>query len=228
MIRNKAKKKESQMISTYEHALKLENEGRFLAAFPLFKECLNDRNYDYGDILFHCGWCTESTEIEDRQLALSFYKKAAKEATHPVCKMNSSFRAGWILMHLNKNTDAIEWLKNAVQIGHSEGEFNSIYSEALYWCAVDLEAESRYLDAINLYRAVEGISDQLNPESRYREIISLTAIGNYSEAYSLCKTFSEPIPGGFSEERYSELIKLVEKEKNLLEYCLNNETNFSN
>jgi tetratricopeptide (TPR) repeat protein len=228
LIRNKAKKIESQMISKYEQALKLENEGRFLAAFPLFKECLNDRNYDYGDILFHCGWCTESTEIEDRQLALSYYKKAAKAAAHPVCKMNSSFRAGWILMHLNKNIDAIEWLKNAVQIGHSEGEFNSIYSEALYWCAVVLEAENRYLDAINLYRAVEGISDQLNPESRYREIISLIAIGNYNEAYSLCKTFSEPIPGGFSEERYAELKNLVKKEQNILEYSLNDELSFSN
>jgi len=216
------------MISTYEHALKLENEGRFLAAIPLFKECLDDKNYDYGDILFHCGWCTESTEIADRQLALSYYKKAAKKAAHPVCKMNSSFRAGWILMHLNNNTDAIEWLRNAVQIGHSEGEFNSIYTEALYWCAVALEAEGRFLDAINLYRAVKGISDQLSPESRYREIISLIAIGNYSEAYSMCKTFSEPAPGGFSEERYEELKKLVEKERDILEYSFNDDTYFSN
>jgi len=214
------------MISTYELALKNERLGYFLVAFPLFKECLYDRNYDYGDILFHCGWCTENTEIADRQLALSYYKKAAEEATHPVCRMNSSFRAGWILMQLNNTTDAIVWLKNAAQIGHAEGEFNSIYTEALYWCAVALEAESRYLDAINLYRAVKGISDQLNPESRYREIISLIAIGNYSEAYSLCKTFSEPVPAGFSEERYEKLKKLAKKEQNILEYSFNDETYF--
>jgi len=122
--------------------------------------------------------------------------------------------------------DAIVWLKNAAQIGHAEGEFNSIYTEALYWCAVALEAESRYLDAINLYRAVKGISDQLNPESRYREIISLIAIGNYSEAYSLCKTFSEPVPAGFSEERYEKLKKLAKKEQNILEYSFNDETYF--
>ncbi len=216
------------MVSKYELALKMERMGYFLVAFPLFKECLDDKSYDYGDILFHCGWCAENAAISDRQLVLSYYKKAAKEAAHHVCKMNSSFRAGWILMHLNKNTDAIEMFKNAVQIGHSEGEFNSIYTEALYWCAVTLEAESRYLDAINLYRAVKGISDQLNPESRYREIISLIAIGNYSEAHSLCKTFSEPVPGGFSDERYEELKKLVEKERDILEYSFNDETYLSN
>ena len=208
MIRNKAKKKESQMISTYEHALKLENEGRFLAAFPLFKECLNDRNYDYGDILFHCGWCTESTDIEDRQLALSYYKKAAKEAAQPVCKMNSYFRAGWIQMHLKNYSNAIELYKNAIETGHSEGEFNSIYSNALYWCAVSLEANKRFLDAINLYRAVEGISEELNPESRYREIVLLVSIGRYSEAHNLCLSFNQPAPDGFSEERYSELKNL--------------------
>jgi tetratricopeptide (TPR) repeat protein len=204
------------MISTYELALKMEKRGYFLVAYPLFKECLNNRKYDYCDILFHCGWCAENTEIVEKQLALSYYKKASEEATHPVCRMNSSFRAGWLLMHLNKNAEAIEWFRNVVQIGHSEGEFNSIYSNALYWCAITLETSKRFLDAINLYRVVRGMSKELIPESRYREIASLNAVGRYSEAYNICKSFDQPVPGGFSEERYCELKNLVEKEKNYL------------
>jgi hypothetical protein len=73
-------------------------------------------------------------------------------------------------MHFNRNQQAIEAFKNAIQIGHSEGNYESIYQEALYWCAVCLESEKTYLDAIYLYRAVQDISILLNPESRYREI----------------------------------------------------------
>ncbi|MBT8386490.1 MAG: hypothetical protein KJO12_03685, partial [Ignavibacteria bacterium] len=180
------------MISIYEQALKLENEGRFLAAFPLFKECLDDRNYDYGDILFHCGWCVENTKIADKQLAIHYYLESAKLSSNPVCVMNSNFRAGWIQMHLKNYSNAVELYKNSIETGHSEGEFNSIYSNALYWCAVSLEANKRFLDAINLYRAVSGISEELNPESRYREIVSLVSIGKYSEAHNLCLSFNQP------------------------------------
>lgn len=216
------------MISIYEQALKLENEGRFLAAFPLFKECLDDRNYDYGNILFHCGWCAENTKNEDKQLAIHYYLESAKLSCDPVCIMNSNFRAGWIQMHLKNYADAIELYKNAIETGHSEGEFNSIYSNSLYWCAVSLEANKRFLDAINLYRAVKAISEELNPESRYREIVSLISIGRYSEANTLCKTFSGQAPAGFSIDRYAELKKLVKREKDILEYSLSDELSFSN
>jgi tetratricopeptide (TPR) repeat protein len=216
------------MISTYELAIKMENEGRFLAAYPLFTECLSINGCEIGDVLFHCGWCAENTKTTDKQLAIHYYLESAKLSCDPVCKMNSNFRAGWIQMHLKNYTDAVELYKKAIETGHSEGEFNSIYSNALYWCAVSLEAVSRFLDAINLYRAVQGISEELNPESRYREIVSLVSIGRYSEAHNLCLSFNQPAPEEFSDERYTELKNLVEKEQDILEYSLNDELNFSN
>ncbi len=206
------------MNPTYELALKMERKGYYPVAFPLFKECLNANSCEIGDVLFHCGWCVEHTKESDKQIAINFYLESVKLSTDPVCVMNSYFRAGWIQMNLKKFSSAIELYKNAVEVGHSHGEFNSIYNNSLYWCAVSLEANKRFLDAINLYRAVSGISEELNPESRYREIVSLISIGRYSEADILCQTFSQPAPSGFPEYRYSELKKLVEREIDILEY----------
>lgn len=216
------------MNSTYQLALKMEKEGYFLVAYPLFKECLHRREGETGDVLFHCGWCAENTKIADKQLALSFYMEAINSSCSTVCTMNSYFRAGWIQMNSKKFSEAIDLFKKAIELGHSQGEFNSIYTDALYWCAVSLEASKRYLDAINLYRAVRGISKQLNPESRYREIVSLVSIGRYSEAYNLCLTFNQPAPDEFSTGRYAELKELVKKELDILECCFNDDTYFLN
>lgn len=224
----KIKRKESAVASKYELALSMERMGYFQVAYPLFKECLSLSQCEIGDVLFHCGWCAENTNIADKQLAIQHYLESVKSGTDPVCIMNSYFRAGWIQMHFKKYTNAIELFKNAIEKGHSEGEFNSIYNNSLYWCAVCLESTNRYLHAINLYRAVRGISEDLNPESRYREIVSLISIGRYSEANILCKSFSQPAPKRFSEERYLELQKLVKREQDILTYSFDDESHVLN
>jgi tetratricopeptide (TPR) repeat protein len=215
MVLQKAKK--------YELAIKFKQAGYFKVAYPMFRECLEDRNLDYGNILFECGWCVEHLDDVDNSLAVSYYLRAGKESADPLCRMNGFFRAGWLLMHFNRNEQAIEAFKNAIQIGHSEGNYESIYQEALYWCAVCLEAEKRYLDAIYLYRAVKDISILLNPESRYREIKCLLAIGLFNEALKLSKSFNVLPPPGFSVKRYNELKSLAEEEGSFLsEYYFSN------
>lgn len=205
-----------QKVKKYELAVKFEQAGYFSVAYPMFRECLEDKDLDYGDILFECGWCVEHLDDVDNSLAVSYYLRAGEESADPLCRMNGFFRAGWILMHKQRNEDAIEAFKYAIQTGHSEGNYESIYQEALYWCAVCLESENRFLDAIYLYRAVQDFSTILNPESRYREIKCLLAVGLFNEALQLCKSFNVLPPTGFSVERYNELMKLVEEEKILL------------
>ena len=217
MIHQKAKK--------YKLAIKFKQAGYFKVAYPMFRECLEDKDLDYGNILFECGWCVEHLDDVDNSLAVSYYLRAGKESTDSLCRMNGFFRAGWLLMHFNRNVQAIEAFKNAIQTGHSEGNYESIYQEALYWCAVCLESEKRYLDAIYLYRAVKDISILLNPESRYREIKCLLAIGLFTEALQLFDSFNDLPPTGFSVERYNELMNLVEEEKILLNDCYSSTLN---
>ena len=122
-------------------------------------------------------------------------------------------------MHFKRNEQAIDAFKSAIQIGHSEGNYESIYQEALYWCAVCLESENRFLDAIYLYRVVQNISEALNPESRYREIKCLLAVGLFNDVLNLCESFKVLPPQGFPLERYNELKNFAEKEKSLLDDC---------
>jgi len=214
-----------QKVKKYELAVKFKQAGYFKVAYPMFRECLENRELDYGNVLFECGWCVEHWDDVDNSLAVSYYLRAGKESADPLCRMNGFFRAGWLLMHFNRNEQAIEAFKNAIQIGHSEGKYESIYQEALYWCAVCLESENRFLDAIYLYRAVQDISTTLNPESRYREIKCLLAIGLFSEALQLCKSFNVLPPPGFSTKRYNDLKILVEDEKTLLNDCYSSTIN---
>jgi tetratricopeptide (TPR) repeat protein len=214
-----------QKVKKYELAVKFKQAGYFNVAYPMFCECLEDRDLDYGNMLFECGWCVEHIEDVDNSLAVSYYLRAGKESADPLCRMNSFFRAGWLLMHFNRNEQAIEAFKNAIKIGHSEGNYESIYQEALYWCAVCLESENRFLDAIYLYRAVQDISTTLNPESRYREIKCLLSIGLLNEAFQSLDSFNDLPPKGFSTKRYNDLKNLVDDEKTLLIDCYSSTLN---
>jgi len=205
--------------SKYELALNFENSGYFLPAYSLFKECLNERKNDLGDLLFHCAWCIENINTSDKRRSVSYYLLAAKLASDVVCRMNAYFRAGWILRHLEENSEALNAFSRAIEIGHSEGIFNSIYNDALYWFAVTLESDNKFLDAIKIYKAVSSLSDELNPESRFRELHCQIAIGKYPEAIELCKSFELPPPPGFSGERYSEIKDMANREKSKLEIC---------
>lgn len=208
-----------QKTTKYDLAVKFVHAGYFKVAFPMFRECLEDNDLDYGNVLFQCGWCVEHLNDVDNSLAVSYYLRSGKESTDTICRMNGYFRAGWLLMHFKRNEQAIDAFKSAIQIGHSEGNYESIYQEALYWCAVCLESENRFLDAIYLYRVVQNISEALNPESRYREIKCLLAVGLFNDVLNLCEGFKVLPPPGFPLERYNELKYLAEKEKNFLDDC---------
>ena len=206
-------------LSKYELACRFEESGFYKVAFSMFRECLVEKKYEQGVIMFKCGWCLEHTEDAYKNLTIAYYLGAGKNASDADCRMNGFFRAGWLLMHLNKNTEVIEAYSKSIGVGHAEGIYNSIYSEALYWCAVCLERESRILDAIELYRTVTIISPRLKPESLYREIYCNISIGRYNEAIQLSKEFGFEPPAEFSIARYNELKEIVQKEQTTLTAC---------
>ncbi|GBD88467.1 hypothetical protein BMS3Abin03_02403 [bacterium BMS3Abin03] len=109
--------------STYNLAIKFENEGFFKVAFPLFLECFKDEKIDRGDLLFHCGWCAEQSSEIEKHKAIEYYLRAGEMCDNIITKMNSYFRAGWIFLHDQKYKDAITAFKYAIETGHQEAEF---------------------------------------------------------------------------------------------------------
>lgn len=210
--------------SLYQQALQYEQETDYTRAFNLFNECLERQHYDRGDLLFHCGWCLEQEKNRDMRQALSFYCEAAEVSENITCKMNSFFRAGWLLMHEKEYHNAEKYYLRAVRLGDDTAVQDNIYQNSLYWLAVCLEAQGQYLLALKWHRTVQDISAALNPESRFRKIHCLNQIGSYAEALDVCKSFEKPPPAGFGKIRYQELRTLAKRERQILEACLTEES----
>jgi len=100
--------------SLFEHAMKLESKGNYLEAFNIFEFLLDSSEHDKGDLLFHCGWCLENSVPVKFLRALAYYKKAAQTTTIPLCRMNSFFRCGWLLMQSKQYQYADESFRKAI------------------------------------------------------------------------------------------------------------------
>ncbi len=208
------------MSVTYESALKLESEKQFEQAFHQFEKLLFSTNVDRGDVLFHCGWCLENAPELDSKLAVFCYQEAAEVAAIALCRMNSSFRAGWLLMHEKNYREADKWFSNAIAIQCKTPASELIYTDSLYWLAVCKESQQRYFDALDSYREVAEIAPQMAPESWYRQIQCLNKIGNFEQALEVCSFFAQSPPQGFDHNRYRDLQKLVATEREWLTECL--------
>jgi tetratricopeptide (TPR) repeat protein len=214
------------MDTTFDRALLAEHEGRYSEALKMFQTCLAEEEYDEGEVLFHCGWCTEQEDAGGNDRALRYYELAAAEAHMPVCKLNSLFRAGWLWMHQKEFAKAATTFRHAIDYGELSYCKNEIYNQSAFWYAVCLESQGWYIEAINWYRLVRFLSPQLDPESRLRELSCLNQIGSYDEAFSLCQTFDAPPPVGFEPNRYRELQLAASREREMLQQCLADRSSF--
>lgn len=205
--------------STFDRALLAEREGKFHDALKLFQTCLADEEYDEGDVLFHCGWCSEQEEAGSNDQALRYYELAAAEARMPECKLNSFFRAGWLLMHQKEHAKAATMFRHAIDYGELSYHKNETYNQSAFWYAACLESQGWYIEAIRWYRLVRLLSPKLDPECRLRELACLNQIGSYDEAYRLCQTFDAPPPAGFEAQRYGELRVAASMEREMLQQC---------
>jgi len=206
--------------STYEQALHAEREEKFAEAYTLFLACAGQPDCDAGEIAFHSGWCLEQLPHGDHNEVVRLYRKAAHAAATPSCKMNSLFRAGWVLMHEKEHAKAADLFRQTIEYCAFVGMEVETYHQAMFWYAVCLEARSWYLDALKWYRRVESLASSLNPESRYRQIICLNQIGLYEEAINVCQSFERLSPTGSNSDRYRELQFLARHERDLLQACL--------
>ena len=208
------------MASFYESALQLESEKQFEQAFHHFEKLLFSTDVDRGDVLFHCGWCLENAPELDSKLAVFCYQEAASIATSALCRLNSSFRAGWLLMHEKNYRDAEKWFSNAIEIQCKTPASELIYIDSLYWRPMCKESQQGYLDTLVGYRKVAEIAPQMAPESWFRQIQCLNNIGNFEQALEVCSFFEQSPPKGFDHSRYQDLQKQVATERDRLTECL--------
>jgi tetratricopeptide (TPR) repeat protein len=207
--------------STFDRALLAEREERYLEALQLFRTCFSEADCDEGEVLFHCGWCTEQ-DGRNNDDALRYYELAAAETRIPASKLNSFFRAGWLLMHKKEHAKAATMFRRGIDYAELSYHKNETYNQSVFWYAVCLESQGWYIEAIRWYRLLRLLSPQLDPEGRIRELACLNQTGSYDEALSLCETFDAPPPGGFSVGRYKELRMSVSREQKMLQLCLSN------
>ena len=212
-----------ESLSDYDQAGKHELQGEFSQALALYQKCLALEEYDKGDILFKCGWCVEqdkSVGTSANAEALAYYQQAAEIARVPATKLNSLFRAGWLLMQDKQWLEAGQYLKRAMEYAEHRDLKTRMYEHALYWYAVCLEAQGHFLEAIQWYRLAQEIAPELKLESCVREICCLDHIGHYQEALNVCLTFASLPSEGCDARRYNELFSLVQHKKNILQECL--------
>ncbi len=201
----------------YRQALKAEAAGRYAEAISLFVDCLADPALDEGDLNFHRGWCLENLGHTEKAIAL--YGRASDLARHPGCRLNSYFRAGWLVMHEKNFMKAAHLFRCAIDYGDVADAKDDTYAQATYWYAVCLESQGRILDALTWYRYAQDRLALLNPESRYRQIMCLIQVGLYPEALELCHTFDGSAPDLCTRERYETLRAEVQRERVMLEAC---------
>ncbi|UCG57565.1 MAG: tetratricopeptide repeat protein [Phycisphaerales bacterium] len=207
-------------ISDYERAVKYEIYGDYSKAYELFQRCLLENTHDKAELLFHSGWCSELDVELDDGVALACYERAAELAVSPVLRVDSFFRAGWLLMQAKEYAKAGAFLKQALDVADLVGLKNETYRHAAYWYAVCLETQGFYIEAIKRYRLIQEIAPLLSPECRLREIVCLNHVGSYQEALSACLEYDSDPPEGFDVDRYRELSSKVERERDVLEKCL--------
>jgi tetratricopeptide (TPR) repeat protein len=206
--------------SVFNTALLAEQKGEYQQALQMFQTCLAEDEYDPGEVLFHCGWCSEHVSNGDNTRALRYYELAAVDTINSECRLNSFFRAGWLLMHQKEHAKAATMFRYAIDYAELSHHKNETYNQSAFWYAVCLESQEWYIEAIRWYRLVRLVSPHLDPESRLRELSCLNRIGSFHEALGLCCTFDSPPPIGFDERRYRELQAVVYGEKAMLERCV--------
>ncbi len=209
--------------SVFENAIKLESNGQYTEALRLFEFSLQNSDHDTGDILFHCGWCLENIPPVSIHTVIGFYKEAAHSSSIALCRMNSFFRIGWLLMQNKEYEEADGYFRKSIQLHEAEQVHEGIYHQALYWSAVCREFLGYYIQAIKLYQHIQKISPLLNPESRYRQIKCLLQVGSFTDVLSICESFNQPPPAGFDPLRYQQLQKLAELEYQSMQNCLSDQ-----
>ena len=118
---------------TFDQAIKLESEGHYSRALKLFEILLKSNGHDKGDLLFHCGWCLENLNSENKETILKFYDKAAQTTTIPISRMNSYFRSGWLMMQEKDYQGANSYFHKAMAIHEEEWVDDELYHQSLYW-----------------------------------------------------------------------------------------------
>ena len=197
--------------SHYERALAHEQQGEFAQALALYQACLAYKTNDPGDLLFKCGWCLEHEHRVNnptRLEALAYYTQAAEVSRTPATTLNSLFRAGWVLMQEQRWLEVAQFLRKAIAEAELRELRDAFYAHAVYWYAVCLETQGRFIEAIEWYRLTQAIAPVLQPESCFREILCWEQIGSYHEALHLCSAFHPNPPADFDAELYEELVSI--------------------
>ena len=181
---------------------------------------IKNSEVDKANLYFHLAWCSEQEGSGNTEQIIDSYKQCIKKTESSALAGNANFRIAWVLMQNDDYQNAQIYFHNTIH--GLEQEQNNTYFHATYWYAVCLERHGGYLEALKYYQSLDN-QPELMFESFYRQIICCNHVGDFEAALKICETFlSKNTAEIVDKNRYTELEKMVETEKDSLVNLLKN------
>jgi tetratricopeptide (TPR) repeat protein len=135
---------------------------------------------DDAESLYRLAWRREHEE-RDPARALEAYRAAAAIAPPPLA-VDALFRAGFVAQAAGSRLQAIAAYRDCIAAADRLEQPVAAVVHAAFWLGFNLEADGRYLDAMNCYRQVAGGRGLLGLEAAYHGLLCLAAVGRLDEA----------------------------------------------
>jgi tetratricopeptide (TPR) repeat protein len=131
--------------------------------------------------LYQIGWSREHDGGPPAQ-AIEAYCGAAAIAASPPLAVDALFRAGFVAQHSALRGLAIAAYRDCVALARERAVRTAVVPHAHYWLGFNLEAEGRYLEAIDCYREVSGECGLLGLEAAFHGLLCFAAVGRFEAA----------------------------------------------
>ena len=135
---------------------------------------------DDAESRYRLGWRLEHDE-HDAAGAIDAYRAAAAVAPPPLA-VEALFRAGFVAQNASRRAQAVAAYRDCIALAGRLDAPAAVAAHATYWLGYHLEADGRYLEAMDCYRRVAGERGLLGLEARYHGLLCLAAVGRLDEA----------------------------------------------
>lgn len=164
------------------------------------------------DSLYRLGWRREHDE-QDVAGAIEAYRAAAAVAP-PALAVDALFRAGFVAQNADRRAQAVAAYRDCITLAGRLDAPGAAVVHATYWLGVHLEADGRYLQAMDCFRRVAGERGLLGLEARYHGLLCLAAVGRLEEALSWSSGYGRCAGEARAQGHdTSALVEVIERER---------------
>ena len=165
-------------------------EGRWDEALRLMALVAAHEPRGDAERLYQVGWSREHDGSAPAQAIEAYCGAAAIAASAPLA-VDALFRAGFVAQHSEPRGLAIAAFRDCVALARMRDVRTAVVPHAHYWLGFNLEAEGRYLEAIDCYREVRGERGVLGLEAAFHGLLCFAAVGRFETALAWSDGYAE-------------------------------------